>query len=403
MLLKNIIRFLKTSPLLVPLLALIDLILYIVDRLAVQAAGPIQQKANKLLIMRIDVLGDYMLFRPYLKAIRQSAQYKDYAITLCANHAIRTVAEGFDGNLIDNFIWTDIYKLSTRPLYRFRFVRQLRQQGFSVVFCPTYSRVLVLDDFLSYATGAPKRAGCVTDFVNIKRWEAWFGDKLYTRLLPTGSGFVFEMERNRRVVEAFLNQVVPFELPRLDPNFTKPVPIPERFVVLSLAAGQDFKIWPAENFAEVARFILANYPSCKLVLTGMKSEIPYAEAFKKHMPDTTNVLDLTGSLSIPELVYVVMKAELLIANETGVVHIAASTQTPALVISQGKALVRWHPYPLPIGKYIHYLYPPFIEANRHRLETIAPMFKPESPYSIKDVSVEQVITSLKAVISLPIH
>lgn len=395
MLLKNIIRLLKTSPLLIPVLAFINIVLYVVDRLAVLTAGPVPAKPNTLLIMRIDVLGDYLLFRPYLNAIRQSEKYKDYAITLCANQAIRSVAEVFDKQLIDHFIWTDIYKLSTRPLYRFRFVRSLRQQGFSVVFCPTYSRVLVLDDFLSYATGAPERSGCQTDFVNIKRWEAWFGNQLYTRLLASGEGFVFEMERNRRVVEAFLTEKVPFELPTLDAHYAKSVAVPDRYVVLSLAAGQDFKIWPAERFADVARSIRSHYSAYAIVLTGMKSEVGYAEAFKKYMPVTSDVVDLTGKLSIPELAYVVTKAALLIANETGVVHIAASTQTPAIVISQGKALVRWHPYPLPIGNYIHYLYPPFIEKNRDKLVLIAPSFNPESLCSINEISVEQVIRQVQ--------
>lgn len=398
MLLKNIIRILKTSPLLVPLLALIDLTLYVIDRMAVLSAGPIKQKHNTLLILRIDVLGDYMAFRPYLQAIRQSARYKDYSITLCANHTIRTVAEVFDGDLIDAFIWTDIYKLSTQPLYRFYFVRQLRQQGFSSVFCPTYSRVLVLDDFLAQATGASERVGCLTDFVNIKRWEDWFGSRLYTRLLSSGNGLVFEMERNRQLVEAFLEEPVSPGKPILNAAYAKPVSLPDQYVVLSLGAGQDFRIWPAENFAKVAQFILDHYPACKLVLTGMKSEIVYAEAFKKYMPDLSSVIDITGKLSIPELVYVVMNAELLIANETGVIHIAASTQTPSLVISQGKTLVRWHPYPSPIGDYIHYLYPTFVEENRHRLRDIAPAFNPESPCSIDEISIDRVIKLLPSLL-----
>ena len=103
------------------------------------------------------------------------------------------------------------------------------------------------------------------------------------------------------------------------------------------------------------------------------------------------VVDLTGKLSIPELIYVLSKADLLIANETGIVHIAASTQTPTLVISQGKSLVRWHPYPAASRSQITYLYPSFIEANRHRLSEIAQDFNPESPYSIREISVARVI------------
>ena len=396
--LKKLIRLLKTSPLLSPLLALVDLILYLVDRLAVLSAGPVQQKNNSLLILRIDVLGDYLLFRPYLRAIRQSEKYKDYAITLCANGAIRNVADVFDHQWIDGFIWTDIYKLSTNPLYRFRFVRQLRQQGFFSVFCPTYSRVLVLDDFLAYATGATERVGCLTDFVNTKRWEAWLGNKLYTRMLASESGLVFELKRNRQLVEAFLEQPVLAAEPVLEARFAKPVLVPTPYVILSLGAGQDFRVWPPHRFAEVAEHILKTYPFQHIVLTGAPSEAIYADAFLACLPTSNRIMNLTGKLSIPELIYVLLEADLVIANETGIVHLTASTKTPILVISQGKSLVRWHPYSPPLNGRIVHLYPDYIEQRRGSLPTIAPDFNPESPFPITIIEVSRVITEVDRIL-----
>ncbi|GAB4043311.1 glycosyltransferase family 9 protein [Spirosoma litoris] len=394
MLLKYIIRILKTSPILVPLLVLIDFILYLTDRLAVLSVGPLRQKPNTLLILRIDVLGDYLAFRPYIRAIRQSDRYKNYTITLCANYAIRSVAEVFDGEVFDAFIWTDIYKLSTQPLYRFRFVRQLRQRGFSHVFCPTYSRVLVLDDFLAKATGASERVGCLTDFVNIKKWEAWFGNKLYTRLLASGTGLVFEMERNRQLMSAFLAKPLLTEPPILNTAYAKPVSVPSQYTILSLGAGQDFRVWPADRFAEVATYILTTYPDQHIVLTGAPNERVYADAFLAYIPESERVLNLTGKLSIPELIYVLSKADVLIANETGIVHLAASTNTPTIVISQGKSLVRWHPYSSPLEERIVHLYPEYIEQNRNNLLAIAPNFNPESPFPITVIETNRVIRQL---------
>ncbi|GAB4001931.1 hypothetical protein GCM10028807_59310 [Spirosoma daeguense] len=396
--LKNIIRLLKTSPFLAPVLGLIDLVLYLTDKLAIVAAGSVSPKPNTLLILRIDVLGDYLLFRPYLRAIRQSSRYKDYAITLCGNTAIKTVAETFDHDIIDTFIWTDIYQLSTQPVYRFKFVRQLRRLGFSSVFCPTYSRVLVLDDFLANATGAPERVGCLTDFVNIKRWEAWFGNQLYTRLIPSADGLLFELERNRQLVEGFLNEPVNLTSPVLEAKYAKPVPMPDRAIVLSLGAGQDFRVWPASRFAEVASAILEAYPEQHILLTGAPNEAIYANDFLTYIPESERIINLTGKLSIAELIYVLGKADLLIANETGVVHLAASTQTPTIVISQGKSLVRWHPYSAPLHEQIVHLYPEYVEQRRENLQAIAPNFNPESPFSLTEITVERVIGQVQQII-----
>ena len=398
--LKRFIRLLKTSPLLVPVLALIDVCLLLVDRLAVLTARS-QNNPLSLVIIRLDVLGDYLLFRNYLRQIKQSARYGNHSITLLGNVAVKSLAETFDAALIDRFIWVDIYKLSTRPLYRFRVVRRLRSEGFSVAFCPSYSRVLVLDDFMAWATGAAERVGCQTDYVNIAQWEATFGNRLFTRLIDSGPGIVFEMERDRRIVEGFLQEPVAVQLPTLALEYTQPVSVPEKYIVFSLGAGQEFRVWPAERFAEVARFILALHPTYKLVLTGAPTEKIYAESFLKTIPDTSAIVDLTGRLSIPELVYVLTNADLLIANETGIVHVAASTKTPTIVISQGKTLVRWHPYPAQIGAHITHLYPTYIEQHRADLTEIAPEFNPESRFSITEITVERVTEAVRSCINQP--
>lgn len=393
--LKNAIRYLKTSPWLAPVLGGINLLLLVTDVLSMWIT-PVKKKptTKTLLILRLDVLGDYLLFRNYIQIIRQSAQYQGYRIVFVGNAAVRAIAEPFDGHVIDEFLWTDIYKLSTRPLFRFRFVRQLRQLRADVVFCPTFSRVLVLDDFMARASGATERVGCQTDYINIKPWEGWFGNRLYTRLIDSGLGIVFEMERNRRIVEGFLQTSVLPQQPTLAAEKAKPVSLPARFVVFSLGAGQDFRIWPPERFAAVADDFLSQNLDYELVLTGAPNEKQYADAFLNTVICRDKITDLTGKLSLPELVFVLTHASGLLTNETGIVHIAASTQTPTVVISQGKSLVRWHPYPDVIAPNIRHLYPELVESHRDNLTAIAPQFNPESPYLITDISVGRVRTAL---------
>ncbi len=399
--LKRLIRHLKTSPWLAPALAAIDLVLWAVDGLAALTT-PHRPRPNTLLILRLDVLGDYLLFRNYLRVLRESAQYRNYTITLCGNAAIRSVAEPFDGGVIDHFIWTDIYALSTRPAYRFRFVRHLRAQGFTSVFCPTYSRVLVLDDFLAFASGAAVRVGTATDFVNMKRWEAWLGNRLYTRLLPAQPGIVFEGERNRQIVAGFLGETVAAAPLLFDLARAAPINVPDPCVVLSLGAGQDFRVWPADRFAAVARHIRAHYPAHQLVVTGAPNERVYADAFLSELADKEHIIDLTGKLSLSQLIFLLSKASLLIANETGTVHLAAATQTPTIVLSQGKTLIRWHPYPTQLAPNIRHLYPPELEAQRDRFAQIAPQFNPESPYPITTISVARVVAAVDTYLDRPV-
>ena len=393
--LKAVIRFLKTSPLMVPVLALIDFMLWSVDRLAVWSAGPVRVQANTLVVLKFDVLGDYVVLRNYLRYLKGHPYYSEYMFTLCGNPAVKTLAETFDADLIDRFIWTDIYKLSTRPLYRFRFVRQLRQQGFAVAFCPTHSRVLVLDDFLALATAAPVRVGCAGDRINITNWEAAVGNRCYTRLLPSQPGIVFELERNQQTFSALLGQPVPVLPPVFPAHTIPPASSSGPYIVLSLGAGQPFRVWPASRFADLVRYLRNAHPDYRIMLTGAPGEEPFANDLLTQLDRLANVTDLTGKLTLLQLIGLLNEAALLVANETGTVHLAAALQTPTVVVSQGKSLVRWHPYPVTVNQSVRYVYPPELEAQRPNFAAIAERFNPESPLSIQDVTTQSVINEVR--------
>jgi ADP-heptose:LPS heptosyltransferase len=396
--LKAVIRFLKTSPLMVPVLALIDFILWSTDQLAVWSVGRVKVQPDTLVILKFDVLGDYVTLRNYLRYLKTHSHYGEYAFTLCGNAAFRTLAEAFDADLFTSFIWIDIYKLSTRPLYRFRFVRQLRKRGFAVAFCPTHSRVLVLDDFLAQATGAPTRIGCQGDRINLASWEALYGNRCYSRLLPSQPGIVFEPERNRQTLEAWLGYPVPVQPITVPTESLPAVAVGHPYVVLSLGAGQAFRVWPANRFAAVVSYLQQHYPDVGIVLTGAPGEEVYAQALWQQLTNLKGLDDMTGRLSLLQLISLLDKASLLIANETGTVHLAAAVNTPAIVVSQGKSLVRWHPYPAELTDVIHYVYPPDVEAHHPDLRSIADRFNPESPLSINDIAVDRVTAEIQSLL-----
>ncbi|MBR4612166.1 MAG: hypothetical protein IKO40_05560, partial [Kiritimatiellae bacterium] len=60
-----------------------------------------------LLIIRLDAIGDYILFRNVLRFIRRSAAYRDTHLTVLGNPAWRGLAEAFDADLADKWIWVE--------------------------------------------------------------------------------------------------------------------------------------------------------------------------------------------------------------------------------------------------------------------------------------------------------
>lgn len=74
---------------------LIKLIIYFVIELFIKPSKEIQPKS--LLLIRLDAICDYVLFRNYIELLKTSEKYKDYSITLLGNIAWKNLCEELDG------------------------------------------------------------------------------------------------------------------------------------------------------------------------------------------------------------------------------------------------------------------------------------------------------------------
>ncbi|HEU5326950.1 MAG TPA: glycosyltransferase family 9 protein, partial [Thermomicrobiales bacterium] len=85
--------------------------------------------------------------------------------------------------------------------------------------------------------------------------------------------------------------------------------------------------WPPECFAALADTLAARY-GAQIVLTGVASERATTAAVRRlmHAP----ALDLAGATGIGSLTALVASLDLLIANDTGVAHLAVATETPSV-------------------------------------------------------------------------
>ena len=87
--------------------------------------------------------------------------------------------------------------------------------------------------------------------------------------------------------------------------------------------------YPAELFAEAARQLIRQQ-DVQVVLTGSRSEQAYVERIREQIgPGAHN---LAGALDLPTLAGLITEAPVLIANNTGPVHIAAAVGTPVVVL-----------------------------------------------------------------------
>ncbi|HEX8022976.1 glycosyltransferase family 9 protein, partial [Mucilaginibacter sp.] len=95
--------------------------------------------------------------------------------------------------------------------------------------------------------------------------------------------------------------------------------------------------------------------------------------------------DKTGKTNLVELVELINNADLLISNDTSAIHIAASTQTVAICISNGNHFGRFIPYPSNIANHIHAFYPIDDFNNKGNYAALNNLYKHSSSLNINNV------------------
>jgi ADP-heptose:LPS heptosyltransferase len=102
---------------------------------------------------------------------------------------------------------------------------------------------------------------------------------------------------------------------------------PEQFAVLHPGASAPSRRYPEEHFTDAAR-ALSERHRVTLVLTGDGSEVALARRIAALVGPP--VVSLAGRLPLPELAALLQRSQVLIAGNTGPVHVAAAVGTPVV-------------------------------------------------------------------------
>jgi ADP-heptose:LPS heptosyltransferase len=116
-------------------------------------------------------------------------------------------------------------------------------------------------------------------------------------------------------------------------------PAAQKYVCIHPGSRGSWRQWPPDYFARVAD---ACYQlGFAVFITGVTSEKPITRAVMEsmHHPAT----DLTGKTDLGSIACLIREAALLIANCTGVSHLAAALRTPSIIISMDGEPHRWGP------------------------------------------------------------
>jgi ADP-heptose:LPS heptosyltransferase len=299
---------------------------------------------ERLLVIRLDNIGDMVMMTPALRAIRAAAPGAH--LTLMASPAGALVAPMLpwvDDLMVHRALWQQLSAVPPDPDAQQRLARALRagNHGAALVFT-SFSQSPYPPAYACYLAGVPVRAGLSKEF----------GGGVLSHWFKPPADVTHQADRNLFLLESLgappvgrnLELSIPREADRdagalLEERGIGPG---EPYLVLAPAASCPARTYDLRRFAELAG-ILSARTGLPLVVTGHARDRTLLGPLTG-APASTRLVSLVGETSVPALAAVIARAALLVTSHSGPMHLADALRCPAVVLFSGTDVEQqWEP------------------------------------------------------------
>ncbi len=322
--------------------------------------------AKHLLIIRLDDIGDYLLFRNCLEMYKRSPRWRDYRITLLGNSSWRDLWMSLDQDTVDDVLWVHKNTYLQEADCRWDVWTDLRRRGFAAVVAPSRTRPPLLDDLCMLAAGAPLNIGSV----NTYRHEGWNrrSDRLYTEIFPAGSAASHEFSFNRRFNEWACGVRGLATRPSIPRRFEPPRSAP--YLLCFVGASTRSRRWPVRRWIEFIETYTSHCTEAVVLAGGSPAEA----AIAAQVQAATTADSIVGKVSLPELMGWVAGARAVLTNDTMAAHLSAALDRPTLVVANGGNHMRFTEYGVAGMEHVLTVYPDTFQRWRRRVGDSVPHY-----------------------------
>lgn len=280
-------------------------------------------EARRIAIVKPSSLGDIVHSLPVLTALRR--RYPQAHISWVVSRIFEPLLQGHPD--LDATIPLDRGAarrgwMAALQTWR-RFIHDLRRRHFDLV---VDLQGLLRSGLITGLSGGQRRVGLGT----AREGAGWF----YTDVVTVpGAGSIHAVDRYWQVAERFGigDQPKQFRLPITDAaqvwTAQALAGLPRPWVMLAIGSRWPTKRWPADHFAELARRAQDHFGAAAIFVGGAE-ETPAARLAMSELPGPSRVL--TGRTTLPQLVALLNRADVMIGNDTGPLHIARALGRPVV-------------------------------------------------------------------------
>ncbi len=289
------------------------------------------QNCKNILVVRLDNMGDLLMSTPAIRALKETFDCRITVLTSSMAAGIARYLPEIDEIISFDVPWVKTQHASFSHDF-LKLVEILKSKGFdAAVIFTVFSQNPMPAVMLAYLADIPKRlAYC--------RENPY---KLLTDWVPDQEPYTFikhQVERDLNLVATigaktanhFLTIQIPDCWEAVQKKLAKnSIDLQKPWLILHPGVSEIKRQYPAENWVELGKRLVNDF-NYQLLLTGSASEKMLTDEIQAGIG--TNAFSLAGLLSLDEFICLIKEASLLIAVNTGPIHIAAATQTPVVVL-----------------------------------------------------------------------
>jgi len=288
----------------------------------------IKDEPKNILIINAQGVGDMVVFTPVIEALGN--RYPKTNISV--------VTSKYGAEILKNnpFVFDTIISNSKDYSWRelFSLAKKLRSKKFDVVIDTMLVCFSLKTLLLPFLIGAKHRI--------------YFKRKGFSHFLPTHE-VIFRREHMikvyGRIAELFDIKIKAEPKIYYDnkdkvwaENYVKNMDRP--IILVHPSCKGDEKIWPATRFAKLISWLKKGY-GATILITSVNSEKNVVDIIR----DNTNVnFSVLMNLSLQQIAALLKEVDLLVSVDTGIVHIATTTNTPTVCIYGITSQLFWKPY-----------------------------------------------------------
>jgi hypothetical protein len=137
---------------------------------------------KKILIVRADEIGDFMLWHVFIEDIVTAEKFRDYEFHFCGNQSTKSLFNTFDTQWIGHTYWMDKIRFK-KKFYTVTVSEKYLSATFRGGYQPNFFGDKRYDDSIVKAAKAPETLGMRANLESIKSYEEGYDKGLYTTVI----------------------------------------------------------------------------------------------------------------------------------------------------------------------------------------------------------------------------